>query len=802
MNTIPSPSGAPRPATLPTTVLGYPRIGPDREMKKALEAYWGGGDPAALSAALSSQRERTLQHLQGLGLRGDGAVPADGAAIDQVLDAAVLLGVVPARFRAAGLRPVDPDSHDGLALVSALARGTEELAPLELTKWFDTNYHYYVPELEPGARFAPQGEAVARRYRAFADASADLPRLTLLGPVSFLLLAKVTTGALEGGAAHGRTDPRSRLDLLPDLCQAYATLLQQLRAAGASWVQLEEPALASDGWDVPREPIIAGTAAAYRQLAAVSDRPNLFVPVSYGAAGAEVLEALGGSGVEAVGIDLERGEVPTAAELAPLRGITLAAGVVGGRNIWRTDATHAVRQLDELRERHRGPITVSTATSLQHVPHDVARERALDPEIACWLAFADQKITEVLSLASHLHGGSPELESWCREDADRRARRAQHPRVHVAAVRDRLAAVHAGDRRRGPSAVRREAQQAALQLPPLPTTTIGSFPQTAQIRRLRAAHRRGELGQEGYVDGIREQIAQCVAHQEQLGLDVLVHGEAERNDMVQYFAELLEGFVTTTHGWVQSYGSRCLRPPVLFGDVHRPQAMTVEWTRFAASLTSRPVKGMLTGPVTILAWSFVRDDQPLSETSDQIALALRDEVDDLQRSGTQIIQVDEPALRELLPLREADRPEYLRWSVDSFRLATGSAGAETQIHTHLCYSEFETVIEAIDALDADVTTVEASRSGFEVVSALARHGFSRGIGPGVWDIHSPRVPSVDELTERLRLAVSVLGAATVWSNPDCGLKTRGWPETTASLENLVRATAAVRAEIAAPAVPV
>ncbi|GAB3186865.1 5-methyltetrahydropteroyltriglutamate--homocysteine S-methyltransferase [Nesterenkonia suensis] len=787
---------------LPATVLGYPRIGPNREIKKALEAHWRGGDVAALREAVRAHRTRTLGHLAGLGLEADSAIPADGAVIDQVLDASVLLGLVPRRFREAGFSAASPDSGEGLALVSALARGTSTVEPLELTKWFDTNYHYYVPEIEPDVAFSPQPDAVAERFRTFRDLAAEtagaaLPRPTLLGPVSFLLLAKAVSSAESpADGTDGSLAQESRFDRLDELVTAYSTLLGALQDAGAAWVQLEEPALASDGWDLPREQIVTGLRTAYTAFAGLTERPALFVPVSYGTAGDDALAVLGAAGVEAVGLDLERGVLPPEQALEPLTGRTVAAGVVGGLNVWRTGVARAAGLLDQLRERHEGPLTVSSSTSLLHVPHDAARETQLDPQVAGWLAFADQKVGEVLALAGHLSEVPDALEGLRADDASRRRLREQHPQVRVEAVRRRLDEVLPQDRRRADAEHRRAAQEAALDLPPLPTTTIGSFPQTPEIRRVRAAHRRGALHQQGYEQAIRGQIADCIRRQEDLGLDVLVHGEAERNDMVQYFAENLEGFITTAHGWVQSYGSRCLRPPILFGDVHRPDPITVEWTRYAASLTRRPVKGMLTGPVTILAWSFVRDDQPLAATADQIALALRDEVEDLQAAGTRIIQVDEPALRELLPLQVAQRPEYLRWSVESFRLATSAAKPDTQLHTHLCYSEFETVIDAIDALDADVTTLEASRSGFEVVTALAEHGFSRGIGPGVWDIHSPRVPGVDELIERLRLAAEVLDPQIVWSNPDCGLKTRGWEETEASLRHLVNATAVVRAELA------
>ncbi|WP_010523582.1 5-methyltetrahydropteroyltriglutamate--homocysteine S-methyltransferase [Nesterenkonia sp. F] len=772
-------------AGVPSTILGYPRIGPHREIKRALEAHWRGGDVAELISAISTHRTRTVEHLSQLGLAGESAVPFDGAVIDQVLDASVLLGLVPARFREAGFTAADPDSGAGLELLAALSRGTETLEPLELTKWFDTNYHYYVPELEDGVGFAPAAEALSARVRDLVEQTGTTLRPTLVGPVSFLLLAKT---------AAGSTAPR--FDRLDELTEAYGALLAALADAGVEHVQLEEPALASGGWDVERAEVVAGLRTAYAALAGIEQRPRLVVPVGYGAAGDDALAALGAAGVEAVGLDLERGELPSSEALAPLAGRQILAGVVGGLNIWRTAAGDAAQTLLTLRERHDGPVAVSTSTSLIHVPHDVERETGLDPQVASWLAFADQKVAEVLTVAEVLDGGRDRAEQLAAADAEIRRARETHALVHVDAVRRRGESVSVEDRRRADAEHRRAAQETSLRLPALPTTTIGSFPQTAEIRTLRAAHRRGDLDAAEYRAAIREQITDCVARQEEIGLDVLVHGEAERNDMVQYFAENLEGFVTTTHGWVQSYGSRCLRPPILFGDVHRPEPITVDWIRHAAAQTEKPVKGMLTGPVTILAWSFVRDDQPLATTADQIALALRDEVEDLQAAGTRIIQVDEPALRELLPLQTAAQEDYLRWSVEAFRLATSAATAATQVHTHLCYSEFETVLGAIDALDADVTTLEASRSGFEVVSALAEHGYSRGIGPGVWDIHSPRVPSAEELVERLRVAAEGLDSSLVWANPDCGLKTRGWEETEASLRRLVDAAAVVRGTLA------
>ncbi|MFT4229112.1 MAG: 5-methyltetrahydropteroyltriglutamate--homocysteine S-methyltransferase, partial [Microbacterium sp.] len=511
--------------------------------------------------------------------------------------------------------------------------------------------------------------------------------------------------------------------------------------------------------------------------------------------GAQAWAALAAAPVEALAVDLTRGDVPPAA--AGLAGKVLVGGVVDGRNVWRGDLDAAWNRLDALRALGAATVAVTTSTSLQHVPHDVEDEPELDARLATWLAFADQKVGQVAVLARGLAEGrdaiAAELDAASAALADRR----QAPGVGDGAVRARQAALTEADFARGAYAARVAAQQASLDLPLLPTTTIGSFPQTGDIRRARARHAGGELDDAGYEQFLRDEIARVIDLQEELGLDVLVHGEAERNDMVQYFAENLDGFAVTRNGWVQSYGSRATRPSILWGDVSRPAPITVAWSTFAQSLTERPVKGMLTGPVTILAWSFVRDDQPLGETANQVALALRDEIADLEAAGIRIIQVDEPALRELLPLKRADQPAYLDWSVGSFRLATAGATDATQVHTHLCYSEFAVVIDAIAALDADVTSIEAARSRGEVIGDIAENGFSHGIGPGVYDIHSPRVPSVAEVAELLERAATELPLRQVWVNPDCGLKTRAYPETVAALTNIVEATRRVRDKVAA-----
>ncbi|RZI92517.1 MAG: 5-methyltetrahydropteroyltriglutamate--homocysteine S-methyltransferase, partial [Microbacterium sp.] len=608
-------------------------------------------------------------------------------------------------------------------------------------------------------------------------------RPVLVGPVTFLALAKAGDDAPDGFRP---------LDRLDDVLPVYGQLLAALHDAGAEWVQLDEPALVSQSLGFSDADLAEAASLAYARLGAATQRPSLLVAAGYAQLSPDAWRALAASPVEALAIDLSRGAVPEPA--AGLASKTLVGGVIDGRNVWRGDLVGAWGRLDALRALGAAAIAVGTSTSLQHVPHDVSDEPDLDGRLASWLAFADQKTSQVVTLARGLAQGPDAITTELAEAAAALADRRSAPGVRDGAVRARIEELSSADRSRAGSSEREQAQR-SLALPALPTTTIGSFPQTDDIRRARARHARGELDARGYEEFLQDEIRRVVALQEQLGLDVLVHGEPERNDMVQYFAEQLHGFAVTRNGWVQSYGSRATRPSILWGDVSRPAPMTVSWSTFAQSLTGKHVKGMLTGPVTILAWSFVRDDQPLSETADQVALALRDEIADLEAAGIRIIQVDEPALRELLPLKSAAQREYLDWSVGSFRLATGGAHPATQVHTHLCYSEFDVVIDAIAALDADVTSIEAARSRGEVIEQIATAGFAHGIGPGVYDIHSPRVPSTDEVADLLTRAAAALPLRNVWVNPDCGLKTRGYEETVASLRNVVGAAERVRAAV-------
>jgi len=760
------------------SILGYPRIGRRRELKKAVEAYWAGKiDAAALDAAAKEIQLGTAKRLQGLGLTEAAAVPGTFSYYDQVLDAAAHIGAVPARFgnllNAEG--QLDIDGY------FTLARGNKEEQPLEMTKWFDTNYHYLVPEIGPETNFALTSNRIVEEFE-YALANGVETRPYIVGPVTFLLLSKASDDAPAGFS------PLSRLE---DVLPVYTALLEKLAAAGAGWVQLDEPALVVDQ-DTPAEEIQAAVARSYEVLSAAANRPQLFVSTPYGALN-EQFSTLASSGIDALHIDVFKGAVPAAAQLAALGNKTLVAGVVDGHNIWRNDLAASADKIAELKK-SVAKLAVSTSTSTQHVPHDVDEEAQLSEQLRSWLAFADQKAVEVVTLAGVLTDAAavqPAIDEASRVIASRAAAEG----VQRADVRARTAALTPADFNRSEYPVREAAQEEALHLPPLPTTTIGSFPQTSEIRSARARNNKGDLTNEQYEQLMKDEIKRVVELQEELGYDVLVHGEPERNDMVQYFAENLEGFDVTVHGWVQSYGSRCTRPSILWGDVTRSAPITVEWAKYAQSLTNKPMKGMLTGPVTILAWSFVRDDQPLGETANQVGLALRDEIADLEAAGIKIIQVDEPALRELLPLRKADQAAYLDWSVNSFRLSTAGAADATQIHTHLCYSEFGAIIDAIDGLDADVTSIEAARSRMEVVHDLESHGFGRGVGPGVYDIHSPRVPGEQEVTELLSTAVKHVPSRQLWVNPDCGLKTRGYAETEESLRNLVKATQTVRAEL-------
>ena len=766
------------------TIVGYPRVGRFRELKKAQEAFWKGKATLQELQDTAADVQRTyFERVTAAGLKADNySIPATFSYYDQVLDVVRLFTLVPERLAEA------KDARGLLDLPGyfALARGTETLPPLEMTKWFDTNYHYLVPEIGAGTEIKLNLEAIDEQLEVAKQAGVKV-RPQIVGPLTLLLGAK---------AEQGSAEDFSPVDRLDEFVAAYAQVLEQLAERGVEWVQLDEPGLTVDRADNAKVAQLAERT--YRALAAGEKRPQILVTSPYGSL-RENLPALLGTGVEALHLDLVHG-VYSKAELESVSaaGVHLVAGIVNGRNVWRADVRAALKTLEALPGASEGAVSVASSTSLQHVPHDLALEDPAEVPVD-GLAFADQKVAEIALLARGLAEGEAAVEPELKAADEALARFAADPRKHNDEIRARAEAVTPEDFDRPTIDVRRAAQ-ADLNLPKLPTTTIGSFPQTAEIRRHRAEARAGKISAEELNGFLRDEIASVIALQEELGLDVLVHGEAERNDMVQYFAENFDGFATTRHGWVQSYGSRCTRPSILFGDVKRHgeglrgEAFTVPWSSHAQSLSDKPVKGMLTGPVTILAWSFVRDDQPRRETANQVALALADEIADLEQAGIRIIQVDEPALRELLPLRRDEQPQYLDWSVNSFRLATSAVKDSTQIHTHLCYSEFNEIIDSINALNADVTSIEAARSHMELLADIPE-SFVSGLGPGVWDIHSPRVPSQDEIESLLKAAIGYGTIADLWVNPDCGLKTRDYEETKQSLRHLVDATKAIRASL-------
>jgi len=754
------------------TNLGFPRIGAKRELKRALERHWSGEEDAATllaTAAALRARHWKLQIEAGV----DVPPSNDFSLYDQVLDTAWLFDAIPERYRALARR-------DPLAAYFASARGLQrdgiDLRALEMTKWFDTNYHYLVPELHAGHAFALRGDKPLREFNE-ARALGILTRPVLLGPVSFLLLSKTTDGS-------------NALDLLDGLLPAYVQLLGQLADAGADWVQLDEPLLVQDlGADAR-----AAFERAYAVLGAAT-RPKLLLATYFGGLD-DNLPLAASLPVDGLHVDLVRAPEQLDAllkALPPER--VLSAGLVNGRNIWRTHLDNALI-LARFAHVDRGAdrLWLAPSCSLLHSPVDLSLEKKLDDELKGWLAFSRQKLQELRLLADALDGKDSADAGLAANRAALDGRR-RSPRVHDPAVAARLGALTGADaRRHGGYPQRRTAQHAALKLPLLPTTTIGSFPQTQAVREARARHRSGKLGLADYEAFLEQQTMQAVRVQEALGLDVLVHGEFERNDMVEYFGEQLQGFAFTSNGWVQSYGSRCVKPPLIFGDVSRPQPMTVRWSSYAQSLTHKPMKGMLTGPVTVLQWSFVRDDQERDVTCRQIALALRDEVQDLEAAGIGVIQVDEPAIREGLPLRRAQWRAYLDWAVEAFRISTSGVRDATQIHTHMCYSEFNDIIHSVAAMDADVISIETSRSRMELLDAFVKFNYPNEIGPGVYDIHSPRVPDKAEMVALLRRALAVLKPEQLWVNPDCGLKTRGWDETRAALEALVAAAVTLRAE--------
>ncbi len=753
------------------TCLGFPRIGVKRELKRSLESFWRGDSTAA--SLLDTARDLRQRHWQLQREAGTDVVPCnDFSLYDQVLDTAVLFDAIPARYR-----PVFAESFlDGyFAMARGHERGGHDLHALEMTKWFDTNYHYLVPELHAGQRFALNGSKPLDELRQ-AVALGHRARPVLLGPISFLLLSKTVDGSKP-------------LALLDALLQPYMELLGQLVDAGAQWVQLDEPCLVLDLDDDQR----AAYQHAYATLVAVRT-PRVLLASYFGSLG-DNATLVAGLPVAGLHVDLVRGPEQLDVILETLPGDrVLSAGIVDGRNIWRSHPDQVMAQLRKAQARVGDDrLWLAPSCSLLHVPIDLEAETALDPHRRAAMAFARQKLEELRVYADAL-AGQVEATSTLGAQQSLLDTRASAPGVVNPAVRVRLHALTSqAGLRRSSHAMRRISQAGVLGLPPLPTTTIGSFPQTDELRKARAAHRSGKLENAAYETLLRAEVKRVVRFQEDIGLDVLVHGEPERNDMVEYFGEQLDGYLFTKLGWVQSYGSRCVKPPVIWGDIARPAPMTVRWSCYAQSLTDKPMKGMLTGPVTMLQWSFVRDDLPRETVCRQIALALRDEVHDLEAAGIKVIQIDEPALREGLPLRRAAWPAYLAWAVECFRITAGGVRDATQIHTHMCYSEFNDIIESVAAMDADVISIETSRSRMELLDAFVRFRYPNGIGPGVYDIHSPRVPTAEEMLDLLHRALAVLRPEQLWINPDCGLKTRGWPEVEAALRTMVQCARQLRA---------
>lgn len=756
--------------------LGFPRIGAQRELKRAIEAYWAGKQSA--EALQETGRELRAAQWQRQAASGLKFVPVgDFAWYDHILEWTTLLGAVPARFGQPESQAVSLDTL--FRMGRGRAPSGTPAAACEMTKWFDTNYHYIVPELVPGQTYRIAREYLFEQVRE-AQALGHAVKPVIPGPLTWLYLGK--GDAFQAGPADER-----KLALLGNLLPVYQEVLQRLAALGVEWVQIDEPALVMDlpqAWrDAYRNTYEALASSPVRVLLA-----TYFGGLDDNLATAQALPVAG------LHVDLVRAPQQLAQVLQGLRtDQVLSAGVINGRNIWRSDLDEVIELVRPLARELGERLWLAPSCSLLHVPVDLAGETELDAELKSWLSFAVQKLDE-LSLLGRALSDDASAEVQAGLAAQRAALQVRRisPRIHQAAVARRMAEAPEISRDRPLFEERIRVQQALLGLPAYPTTTIGSFPQTAEIRALRRDWKVGVLNDAAYEDAIRKEIEAVIRFQEKIGLDVLVHGEPERNDMVEYFGELLAGFAFTRNGWVQSYGSRCVKPPIIFGDVARPAPMTVGWSSYAQSLTDKPVKGMLTGPVTILQWSFVRDDQPREATCRQLALALRDEVVDLERAGIKVIQIDEPAIREGLPLRRAQWQAYLEWAVDCFRLSTAGVAGDTQIHTHMCYSEFNDIIESIAAMDADVITIETSRSNMELLKAFEDFHYPNDIGPGVYDIHSPNVPEVGWMVGLMQKAAARLPKERLWVNPDCGLKTRAWPETEAALSSMVAAARALR----------
>ncbi len=750
---------------------GYPRVGAKRELKFAVEAFWKGAKSEAEVQEVAAEIRRlnwATQKAAGADLLPVG----DFSFYDHVLDMICAVGAIPKRFGFDAANLTLPQYFE-------LARGNATQFAMEMTKWFDTNYHYIVPEWHGDTEFSAHSARLIAQIKEAKAQGHDI-KPTLVGPLTLLWLGKKKE---EFGC-------RLKV-LLPKLLPVYAQLLRELAAEGVDWIQIDEPILAVDAGE-------AWTNAfpeVYKELANTGVR---IIIGTYFASVAEHVKLLSNLPVHGVHIDCVRApeQLAVFAEQFPTSKV-LSVGLVDGRNVWRANLSKVIDTLEPVKAKFGNNLWIAPSCSLLHSPQDLAVEEKLDPEIKNWMAFAAQKLVELGQIKQALAHGKDSVKDAIAASDAAAADRATNKKIHNEAVAARLANLPKGaDQRKSPFAERIKAQQAWMNLPVLPTTTIGSFPQTAEIRAARAAFKKGELSAADYEAAMKKEIAYCVEVQEKLQLDVPVHGEAERNDMVEYFGEQLAGYCFSQFGWVQSYGSRCVKPPIIFGDVSRPNPMTVFWSSYAQTLTKRPMKGMLTGPVTMFKWSFVRDDIPLSVVAKQIALALNDEVLDLEKAGIKVIQIDEPAIREAMPLKKSQWDEYLAWACEAFRLSSTGAEDSTQIHTHMCYSEFNDILPAIASMDADVITIETSRSDMDLLTAFGEFKYPNDIGPGVYDIHSPRVPTAAEVEHLLRKAMDVVPVERLWVNPDCGLKTRGWKETIEQLEVMMEVTQKLRTELA------
>ncbi|RFS26718.1 5-methyltetrahydropteroyltriglutamate--homocysteine S-methyltransferase [Chitinophaga silvatica] len=760
-----------------TQNLGYPRIGSQRQLKKANEQYWAG--KITLEELKDVARQIKEENWKTQLDAGIDLIPCnDFSYYDQVLDTSLLLGVIPERYS-----PVlsQVKANNEIDLYFAMARGYQkdglDITAMEMTKWLDTNYHYIVPEFKANQEFRLYTNNIFNEFESAQKLLGSKAKPVLVGPVSYLLLGKEKEKGFE------------RADLIKKLVPLYIEIINRLKQQGAEWIQLDEPCLVLDLSKKEKEAF----EYAYSEIAKQVSGIKILVATYFDAL-LDNTELAVNLPVNALHVDLVRTPEQLDEVLALIpTGLQLSVGVIDGRNVWKNDYEKSLNLINKaLSKLGSNNVIIAPSCSLLHSPIDLAFETALDPEIMNWMAFAKQKLTEISELKQIIDGNAVLLSVNKKAIESRRL----SGKVHKQAVKDRVAAITPGDAtRKSAFPVRQQLHHERFKLPAFPTTTIGSFPQTDDIRQLRAKYKKGELTTEQYDKAIEQATIDTIRWQEEIGLDVLVHGEFERNDMVEYFGEQLDGFLFTKNGWVQSYGSRCVKPPVIYGDVSRPADMTVRWSTFAAAQTNRPMKGMLTGPVTILQWSFVRDDQPREQTTKQIALGIRDEVVALEKAGIGIIQIDEAAIREGLPLRKAKRPQYLNWAVGSFRIAASGVEDKTQIHTHMCYSEFNDIIEHIAAMDADVITIETSRSQMELLQAFAHFEYPNEIGPGVYDIHSPRVPGTEEMAALLAKAADLLPARNLWVNPDCGLKTRKWPETKAALINMVKAAQQAREHI-------